>query len=270
MSGFALDAARLAGLEEVHPAPLRLEQLEVVVNGCEGAERLLVSIMEPLYGVGEPLNILVYRVGLREALNLARSMTVAYSLADGLGCTPRKPRLVVLDKEPPRCSEPLLAELLGRGSSWVGVYRLTRLGLALGDRMTVEYPEGLLLDCSGCDRDLCRMMASFLDAAGVLQGVRLDSGCVSPREFVDSGVASEAPCRGGGRTTRCMLVDDEYLMLEGCRVFYTLVFRLLGVDDSCLRDLARFEAKTGLDECRAGFVIGFKRMADLILNRRLW
>ena len=270
MSGPALDAAKMAGLEEVHPAPLRLEQLEVIVNGCEGVERLLLSIAEPLYGSGEPISILLYRVGLREALSLARSLTIAYSLADGLGCTPRKPRLIILNREPPRCSEPLLAELLGRGSSWIGVYRLSRLGLTLGDRPAIEYPDELLLDCSSCDKSTCRVMASFLDALGVLHGIRLDSRCISVREFVDMDVASEAPCKSGGRLVKCKLIDGEYLLLDECRVFYMLVFEMLGVDESCLRDLARFAAKTGLDECRASFIIGFKRIVDFVLNWRFW
>ncbi len=269
MAGFAVEAAKMAGVEELNPAPVHMEQYELVVNGCEGVGRLLVSILEPVYGRGEPLNILLYGTGLRETLGLARSLTVAYSLADGLGCSPAKPRIVVFDHEPPRGSEPLIARLVG-AARWIAVYRLSRLGMSLGDQHTVGDMEGVVLDCEGCGRPWCRVLASLLDAAGVLQGVRVDSLCASPRAFVDSGLTIESKCRSGLRSVKCTVIDGEYLMLRECRYFYTLVFRLLGVGDECLRDLVRFEARTGLDDCKAGFIVGFKRMADFILNRRVW
>ena len=269
MAGIALDAARMAGIEELHPVPVKLEQYELVLNGCEGVERLLLTMLEPIYGDGDRIDILLYRVSARDALMLARSLAIAYSLADGLGCKPLKPRLVLLDREPPRGAEPLVARILGRSSRWIATYRLVRLGLALGDMTAINRPESVNLECSGCSREACRALASLLDALGVLAGVIIDSKCASARSFIDSDVVVDAKCPDAVKIA-CSVIDDAYLMLADCRRFFDIVFNILEVREECLADLVRFEARTGLDECKAGFAVGFKRIADIVLNRRMW
>ena len=266
-----MSAAELVGIGELEPAPLRLWEEEVVVKGCEGSvERLLVAGFEVKeLGVGgETLHILLYRVAMREALRLARSLALGYALLEGLGCNPLRPTLIVVDREPPPGSEPLLAARLGLRGYWLGVYRLWGLGYALGERLDIQLGDPLLLDCEGCGREACRAMASLLDSMGVLAGVMVDGRCVDPREFIDSGVVREARCEAGVRRVACR-EDGDYIELGDCMLAYRLYARLLRCSEDVLGDVSKLAAKTRLDECTAARVLAFKRLGDVVLSRRV-
>ncbi len=264
------DAARLVGIEELDPVPLRLWEEELIVDGCGGLrERLLAAGFEakPLGGDSGSLNILLYRVSVREALRLARSIALGYALLEGLGCKPLRPTLVVLDREPPLGAEPLVAAALGLRGYWLGVYRLWRLGYALGERLDVQLGDPLLLECGGCGREACRALASLLDSMGILAGVSIDGRCIDPRDFVDSGVEREASCPEARRAA-CR-EDGDYITMDDCLLEQRLYARLMGCGEEVLTDASKLAAKTGLDACSAARVLAFKRLADLLLARRI-
>ncbi len=259
-------AALRGGGEWLHPPPIRVWERELIVRG---GTRLTISVFEaPLEA--EPLNILLYRGSASELLCFARLASLLSLAGDALGSR-RALRLVLVS----RLLEDVwdrVAEIVGRGV-WIGSYPLWGLGYALGEPLDASVledvvgGEGVVLECGECGRSVCRVFGLILRAAGVLKGVIVGGKPVDVESFLDEGRVVESSARRGARA-RCVVDDDVCrVSMDEC-IFEKLVLSVLGSRDS-LSIVERFAVKTGLSFCEAVYALGFKRLYDLVVTRRI-
>ncbi len=263
--GVFRDAAIRGGGEWLHPPPISVLERELVVRGSRVALSLFDVPLE-----AEPVNILLYRGSAAELVCFARLASLLSLAVNALGSS--RVLRVVLVSALLEDAWGNVAEVVGRGV-WLGSYPLWNLGYMLGEPLDMPVLEddasfeGVVLECGECSRSVCRAFGIILRAAGVLKGVVVEGKPIDVDDFLDEGRVVESSMQRGARV-RCVVDDGVCRILsDGC-VFEKLVLSALAGRES-LGVVERFAGKTGLGFCEAVYTLGFKRLFDLVVTRRV-